>query len=80
MQAKSFALTPWAESDLEEIGSYTFQNWLSAQVEADLGQGGRFLICKSGTGPLVRVMAEHEDAALMACAVESMVDTFVGAG
>jgi phosphoglucosamine mutase len=32
------------------------------------------LIRKSGTEPLVRVMAEHEDAALMERAVDSVVE------
>ncbi|MFG6516371.1 MULTISPECIES: phosphoglucosamine mutase [unclassified Sulfitobacter] len=45
-----------------------------AQAEADLAQGGRLLIRKSGTEPLVRVMAEHEDAALMERAVDSVVE------
>ena len=45
-----------------------------AQAEADLAQGGRLLIRKSGTEPLVRVMAEHEDAELMERAVDSVVD------
>ncbi|WP_439149598.1 phosphoglucosamine mutase [Sulfitobacter sp.] len=45
-----------------------------AQAEADLAGKGRLLIRKSGTEPLVRVMAEHEDAALMARAVNSVVD------
>ncbi|MFC6759392.1 hypothetical protein ACFQFQ_07635 [Sulfitobacter porphyrae] len=45
-----------------------------AQAEADLATGGRLLIRKSGTEPLVRVMAEHEDAALMERAVDSVVD------
>lgn len=44
-----------------------------AQAEADLAGHGRLLIRKSGTEPLVRVMAEHEDAALMAQAVDSVV-------
>ncbi len=44
-----------------------------AQAEADLAGGGRLLIRKSGTEPLVRVMAEHEDAALMKRAVHSVV-------
>lgn len=44
------------------------------QAEADLAQGGRLLIRKSGTEPLVRVMAEHEDAALMERAVDSVVE------
>ncbi|UOA26532.1 phosphoglucosamine mutase [Pseudosulfitobacter sp. DSM 107133] len=45
-----------------------------AQAEADLATGGRLLIRKSGTEPLIRVMAEHEDAALMERAVASVVD------
>ncbi len=44
-----------------------------AQAEADLDGGGRLLIRTSGTEPLVRVMAEHEDAALMERAVDSVV-------
>ncbi|MEM9967758.1 MAG: phosphoglucosamine mutase [Pseudomonadota bacterium] len=44
-----------------------------AAAEADLAQGGRLLIRTSGTEPLVRVMAEHEDAAVMAKAVEGVV-------
>ena len=42
-------------------------------AEADLAQGGRLLIRKSGTEPLVRVMAEHEDAALMERVADSVV-------
>ncbi|MGC1494170.1 MAG: phosphoglucosamine mutase [Sulfitobacter sp.] len=45
-----------------------------AQAEADLSGKGRLLIRKSGTEPLVRVMAEHEDASLMENAVDSVVD------
>ncbi|APE43022.1 phosphoglucosamine mutase [Sulfitobacter alexandrii] len=44
-----------------------------SQAEAELSGGGRLLIRKSGTEPLVRVMAEHEDAELMARAVDSVV-------
>ena len=44
-----------------------------AQAEADLSGGGRLLIRKSGTEPLVRVMAEHEDAALMERSVAGVV-------
>jgi phosphoglucosamine mutase len=44
-----------------------------AQAESDLAGGGRLLIRKSGTEPLVRVMAEHEDAELMNRAVQSVV-------
>lgn len=50
-----------------------------AQAEADLAGKGRLLIRKSGTEPLVRVMAEHEDAALMARAVDSVVDAVADA-
>lgn len=45
-----------------------------AGAEADLAGGGRLLIRKSGTEPLVRVMAEHVDASLMKRSVESVVD------
>jgi phosphoglucosamine mutase len=34
-----------------------------------LGQAGRILIRKSGTEPLIRVMAEAEDEGLMAAVV-----------
>ena len=44
-----------------------------AQAEASLAGGGRLLIRKSGTEPLVRVMAEHENAVLMEQAVEGVV-------
>ena len=44
-----------------------------SQAEADLSRGGRLLIRKSGTEPLVRVMAEHEDASLMEGAVDHVV-------
>jgi len=44
-----------------------------AQAEADLAQNGRLLIRKSGTEPLVRVMAECEDEALLKRAVASVV-------
>ncbi len=50
-----------------------------AQAEADLAGQGRLLIRKSGTEPLVRVMAEHEDAGLMKRAVDSVVDAVTAA-
>ncbi|MCV2875163.1 phosphoglucosamine mutase [Rhodobacteraceae bacterium XHP0102] len=40
-----------------------------AEGEARLGQTGRILIRKSGTEPLIRVMAEAEDEGLMAAVV-----------
>ncbi|WP_300056286.1 phosphoglucosamine mutase [uncultured Roseobacter sp.] len=50
-----------------------------AQAEAELAGRGRLLIRKSGTEPLVRVMAEHEDAALMERAVNSVVEAIADA-
>lgn len=37
----------------------------TAAVEAKLGDKGRVLLRKSGTEPLIRVMVEGEDAALV---------------
>jgi len=44
-----------------------------ADANAQLAGGGRLLIRTSGTEPLVRVMAEHEDADLMERAVDMVV-------
>ena len=41
-----------------------------AGAESELGEGGRLVIRKSGTEPLIRVMAEGDDAAM----VERLVD------
>ena len=41
--------------------------------ESRLGAGGRLLIRKSGTEPVIRVMAEGEDAALVAAVVSDIV-------
>ncbi len=43
-------------------------------AEDSLGDTGRLLIRKSGTEPLIRVMAESEDAGLMEAAVDSVVE------
>lgn len=45
-----------------------------AQAEADLATAGRLLIRKSGTEPLIRVMAESEDEGLMKSSVAHVVD------
>jgi phosphoglucosamine mutase len=50
-----------------------------AQAETDLKDLGRLLIRKSGTEPLVRVMAECEDAVLLERAVDSVVDAVADA-
>ncbi len=45
-----------------------------AAAEKKLGKKGRLVIRKSGTEPLIRVMAEATDAKLMDSAVESVAD------
>jgi len=45
-----------------------------AAAEADLTGKGRLLIRKSGTEPLIRVMAECEDATLLETVVQGVVD------
>jgi len=49
-----------------------------AEAEANLNGQGRLLIRKSGTEPLIRVMAECEDLGMLEHAVDSIVDA-VGA-
>jgi phosphoglucosamine mutase len=43
-----------------------------AEAEARLGKAGRLVIRKSGTEPLIRVMAEGEDEALVASVVDEV--------
>ena len=50
-----------------------------AQAETELKDRGRLLIRNSGTEPLVRVMAECEDAAVLERAVDSVVDAVADA-
>ena len=50
------------------------QDAIHAAEKALVGQG-RLLIRKSGTEPLIRVMAECEDAGLLSRTVDSVVDT-----
>jgi phosphoglucosamine mutase len=45
-----------------------------AEAEARLANVGRLLIRKSGTEPLIRVMAEGEDPNLVADIVDGLVD------
>jgi phosphoglucosamine mutase len=44
-----------------------------ADGEAALGAGGRLLIRKSGTEPLIRVMGEAEDMALLDTVIDAIV-------
>ena len=48
---------------------------LIAEAEQEFGERGRLVIRKSGTEPLIRVMAECEDAKLL----EETVDMVVAA-
>ena len=56
--------TPLAEPSVQEA---------IASGEAKLGKGGRLLIRKSGTEPLIRVMGEAEDMALLDQVIEAIV-------
>jgi len=47
-------------------------------AEARLGSSGRLLIRKSGTEPVIRIMAEGEDEALIGHVVESIADALGG--
>ncbi len=50
-----------------------------ADGEARLGTGGRLLIRKSGTEPVVRVMAEGEDEGLIGAVVGEIADAIAEA-
>ena len=52
----------------------------SRAAEAQLNGKGRLLLRPSGTEPLIRVMVECEDEALLARVVDDMVDTIAAAG
>ncbi|OWJ66221.1 phosphoglucosamine mutase [Inquilinus limosus] len=65
LRSVRFTPVPGAPSPLEQA----LVKDAIAAAEAKLGKDGRLLIRKSGTEPLIRVMAEGEDAAL----IESLV-------
>jgi phosphoglucosamine mutase len=45
-----------------------------AAAEQDLGRGGRILVRKSGTEPLIRVMAEGDDSELVRSVVDRIIE------
>ena len=45
-----------------------------AAAEARLGAGGRILVRKSGTEPLIRVMAEGDDSELVRTVVDQIIE------
>jgi phosphoglucosamine mutase len=45
-----------------------------AAAEKKLGKGGRVLVRKSGTEPLIRVMAEGDDSDLVAKVVDQIIE------
>jgi phosphoglucosamine mutase len=51
---------------------------LQAQVQRELGEGGRLLIRPSGTEPLVRVMVEAREASLARSCAERLARLFQG--
>jgi phosphoglucosamine mutase len=65
LRSVRFTPVPGAPSPLEQA---PVQQAIAA-AEARLGKDGRLLIRKSGTEPVIRVMAEGEDAVL----IESLV-------
>ena len=46
-----------------------------ASAEARLGSSGRVLVRKSGTEPLIRVMAEGDDSALVRAVVDQIIES-----
>ena len=50
-----------------------------AEANARLGDGGRLVIRKSGTEPVVRVMAEGDDEALVSAVVDDIAAAFASA-
>jgi phosphoglucosamine mutase len=51
-----------------------------ADGERRLGSAGRLLVRKSGTEPLIRIMAEGEDEALIAAVIEEIAAVVIAAG
>jgi phosphoglucosamine mutase len=45
-----------------------------ASAESRLGQGGRLLVRPSGTEPVIRVMGEGDDKALVEAVVDDIIE------
>ncbi len=48
--------------------------------ERRLGKAGRLLVRKSGTEPLIRIMAEGEDEALVTAIIDEIAEAVMAAG
>ena len=68
-----FALGP------DPLAAPGVQAAIAAQT-ARLGASGRLVIRPSGTEPLIRVMVESKDAALMSAVVDELVEAVTQAG
>jgi phosphoglucosamine mutase len=51
-----------------------------AESERRLGERGRLLVRKSGTEPLIRIMAESEDEGLIAAVIDAVAAAVRSAG
>ncbi|HEY9348898.1 MAG TPA: phosphoglucosamine mutase, partial [Inquilinus sp.] len=71
LRSVRFTPVPGAPSPLEQA---PVQQAIAA-AEARLGKDGRLLIRKSGTEPVIRVMAEGEDAVLIEALVGEICAT-----
>ena len=57
------------------VAAASASSWRSPRPRLKLGGAGRLLIRESGTEPLIRVMAEGEDEALVARMVDELCET-----
>jgi phosphoglucosamine mutase len=60
--------------DAKAVLAETAVKQVIAAAEAQLGAGGRILVRKSGTEPLIRVMAEGDDSDLVRTVVDQIIE------